>query len=110
MHHGFIHDTLHPTEMQLYWRELFKFVQMAFEAIFKSFEQMHKLRGSSTISLDLNDFIEYLVSLNCVVINHQKGEDCKCIWPPKWVLMLMTRTIKELMLLLSYEQDQKSLK
>ena len=76
----------------------------------KLFKQMQKLRGSSTISLDLNDFIEYLVSLNCVVINHQKGEDCKCIWPPKWVLMLMTRTIKELMHLLSYEQDQKSLK
>ena len=53
---------------------------------------------------------EYLVSLNCVVINHQKGGDCKCIWPPKWVLMIMTRTIKELMHLLSYEQDLKSLK
>ena len=52
---------------------------------------------------------EYLVSLNCVVINHQKGGDCKCIWPPKWVLMIMTRTIKELMCLMSYEQDLKSL-
>ena len=37
------------------------------------------------------------------------GEACKCIWPPKWVLMIMTRTIKELMCLLSYEQDLKSL-
>ena len=53
---------------------------------------------------------EYLVSLNCVVINHQKGGDCKCIWPPKWVLMIMTYTIKGLMHLLSYEQDLKSLK
>ena len=34
---------------------------------------------------------------------------CKSIWPPKWVLMIMTRTIKELMRLLSYEQDLKSL-
>ena len=53
---------------------------------------------------------EYLVSLNHVVINHKKGGDCKCIWPPKWVLMIMTRRIKELMHLLSYEQDLKSLK
>ena len=30
--------------------------------------------------------------------------------PPKWVLMIMTCTIKELMHLLSYEQDLKSLK
>ena len=60
--------------------------------------------------MDLNDFIEYLVSLICVVINHQKGEDCKCIWPPKWVLMIMTRTIKGLMCLLSYEHDLKLLK
>ena len=52
---------------------------------------------------------EYLVSLNCVVINHQKGGDCKCIWSPKWVLIIMTRTIKELMHLLSYELDLKSL-
>ena len=37
-------------------------------------------------------------------------ENCKCIWPPKWVLMIMTHTIKELMRLLSYEQDLKSLK
>ena len=29
--------------------------------------------------------------------------------PPKWVLMIMTRTIKEQMNLLSYEQDLKSL-
>ena len=28
---------------------------------------------------------------------------------PKWVLMIMTRTIKELMCLLSYEHDLKSL-
>ena len=28
---------------------------------------------------------------------------------PKWVLMIMTRTIKELMCLMSYEQDLKSL-
>ena len=49
------------------------------------------------------------MSLNCVVINHQKEGDCKCIWPPKWVLMIMTRTIKELMHLLSYELDLKSL-
>ena len=75
----------------------------------KLFKQMHKLRGSSTISLDLNDFIEYLVSFNCVVINHQKGEDCKCIWPPK-CLMFMTYTIKELMSSLSYKQYQQSLK
>ena len=60
--------------------------------------------------MDVNDFIEYLVSLNCVAMNHQKGGDCKCIWPPKWVLMIMTCTIKELMHLLSYEQDLKSLK
>ena len=53
---------------------------------------------------------EYLVSLNCVVINHKKGGDCKCIWPPKWVLIIMTCRIKELMHLLSYEQDLKSLK
>jgi hypothetical protein len=39
----------------------------------------------------------------------KKGGDCKCIWPPKWVLMIMTRTIKGLMCLLSYEQDLKSL-
>ena len=38
------------------------------------------------------------------------GVTCKCNWPPKWVLMIMTRTIKELMRLLSYEQDLKSLK
>jgi len=38
------------------------------------------------------------------------GWDCKCIWPPKWVLMIRTRTIKELTRLLSYEQDLKSLK
>ena len=30
-------------------------------------------------------------------------------FPPKWVLMIMTYTIKELMRLLSYEQDLKSL-
>ena len=36
-------------------------------------------------------------------------DSCKCIWPPKWVLMIMTHTIKELMHLLSYEQDLKSL-
>ena len=71
---------------------------------------MHKFRGSSTLALDVNDFIEYLVSLNCVVINHLKGGDCKCIWPPKWVLMIMTRTIKKLMRLLSYEQESKSMK
>ena len=53
---------------------------------------------------------EYLVSHNCVVINHKKGGDFKCIWPPKWVLMIMTRTIKELMRLLSYEQNLKLLK
>ena len=35
--------------------------------------------------------------------------DCKCIWLPKWVLMIMTRTFKEPMRLLSYEQDLKSL-
>ena len=40
----------------------------------------------------------------------KKGGDCKCIWPPKWVLMIMTRTIKELMHLLSGEKDLKSLK
>ena len=44
------------------------------------------------------------------IINHQKGGDCKCIWPLKWVLMLIICTIKELMCLLSNEQDQKSLK
>ena len=53
---------------------------------------------------------EYFVSLKCVAINHRKGGDCMCIWPPKWVLMIMTCTIKELMRLLSYEQDLKSLK
>ena len=53
---------------------------------------------------------EYLVSLNRVIINHKKGGDCMCIWPPKWVLMIMTCIIKELMRLLSYEQDLKSLK
>ena len=79
-------------------------MQIAFEAILEIICTMHKLRGSSTISLDLFDFIEYLVSLNCVIINHQKVGDCKCIWPPKWVLMIMTRTIKELMCVLSYEQ------
>ena len=31
-------------------------------------------------------------------------------FPSKWVLMIMTYTIKELMRLLSYEQDLKSLK
>jgi len=35
---------------------------------------------------------------------------CKCIWPPKWILMIMTCRIKELMRLLNYEQDLKSLK
>ena len=46
--------------------------------------------------------------LRCFRYAPQGG--CKCIWPPKWVLMIMTRTIKELMCLLSYEQDVKSLK
>jgi len=35
---------------------------------------------------------------------------CKCIWSRKWILVLMTYIIKELMCLLSYEQDKKSLK
>ena len=52
---------------------------------------------------------EYFVSLNCVAINHRKGGDCMCIWPPKWVLMIMTRTIKELICLMSYEQNLKLL-
>ena len=60
--------------------------------------------------MDLNDFIEYLVSLDCVVINHQKEGDCKCIWPPKWVLVLITSSIKEVIVLLSYEQVYKLLK
>ena len=69
-------------------------MQIAFEAILEIICTMHKLRGSSTISLDLFDFIEYLVSLNCVIINHQKVGDCKCIMC----------IIKELTVLLSYEQ------
>ena len=79
-------------------------MQIAFEAILGIICTMHKLRGSSTISLDLFDFIEYLVSLNCVIINHQKVGDCKCIWPPKWGLVFMMCIIKELTVLLSYEQ------
>jgi len=35
-------------------------------------------------------------------------EACKCIWPPKWVLMIMTCTINELIRLLSYEQDKEN--
>ena len=71
-------------------------MQMAFEAIFKSFEQMHKLRGSSIISLDLNDFIEYIVALIVLSSITKKGEIVSVFGPPKWVLMIMTRTIKEL--------------
>ena len=39
----------------------------------------------------------------------KKREIVSAFGPPKWVLMIMTRTIKELMHLLSYEQDLKSL-
>jgi hypothetical protein len=65
---------------------------------------MHKLKGSSTIWLNSRWFMVLLMSLNCVVINHQKGGDWKCIWPPKWVLVLMTCIIKELKCLSSYGQ------
>ena len=44
------------------------------------------------------------------VLSYSKNYYCMCIWPPKWVLMIMTCTIKKLMRVLSYEQDLKSLK
>ena len=49
-------------------------MQMAFEAIFGIIRTMHKLRGSSTISLDLNDFIEYIVALIVLSSITKKGE------------------------------------
>jgi len=42
--------------------------------------------------------------------SHPRRRTCKCICPPKWILMIMTHTIKELTCLWSYEQDLKSLK
>ena len=44
------------------------------------------------------------------VLSYSKNYYCKCIWPPKWVLMIMTCTIKKLIHVLNYEQDLKSLK
>ena len=40
----------------------------------------------------------------------KKGEIVSAFGPLKWVLKKMARTIKELMRLLNYEQDLKSLK
>ena len=110
MHHGFILDTC-TSQMHGYrgssCKNLCKWYLRPFLRISWS---MHKLRGSSTMSLDLNDYLNILWNLNCVIINHQKRGDWKCIWPPMLVLVLMTRTIKELMSLSSDEQVQKSLK
>ena len=106
MHHRFIHDTC-TYQMHGYRGSSCK--KWHLRPFLRISWSMHKLRGSSTMSLDLKDYLNILLSLNCVVINHQKGGDWKCIWPPKWVLVLMTRTIKELMCLSSYEQVQRLL-
>jgi hypothetical protein len=65
---------------------------------------MHILRGSSTIRLNSKYFIEFIVSLNCFVINHQKGEIESAFGPLSGFLVLMICIIKELMCLSSYGQ------
>ena len=103
-------DTLHPTKMQWYRGNSLEFVQVVFEAIFEIMWTNAQIKGVAQLYHWIwMIFIEYLVSLDCVVIDHQKGGDWKCIWHPKWVLVLMMYIIKELMRFLSYEQDQKSL-
>ena len=102
--------TLCTPQMQWYRGSSFKLVQMAFEAIFEFILINAQIEGELNYIIGFKWFFEYFVSLNCVVINHQKGGDWKCIWPPKWVLVLMTLTIKELMRLLRNVQVQKSLK
>ena len=52
----------------------FKFVQMAFEAIFKISLKNAQIEGELNYIIGFKWFFEYFVSLNCVVINHQKGE------------------------------------
>jgi hypothetical protein len=96
--------TLCTPRMQWYRRSSFNMCKWHLRPLLNLSWWMHILRGSSTIRLNSKYFIEFIVSLNCVVINHQKRGDWKCIWPPKWVLVLMTYKIKELMSLSSFGQ------
>ena len=69
---------------------------------------MHKLRGSSIISLDSKWFFQNLVSL--VLSSITKRGRLKVHLAPKWIWLLMACIIKELMRLLSNEHVQKSSK
>jgi hypothetical protein len=96
--------TLCTPQMHLYRGSSFNMCKWHLRPFFILSWKIHILRGSSTIWLNSRWFMVLLVRPNYVVINHQKGEDSKCIWPPKWVLVLMTCIIKELMCLSSYWQ------
>jgi hypothetical protein len=96
--------TLCTPRMQWYRGSSFNMCKWHLRPFFILSWKMHILRGSSTIQLNSRWFMVLLLSLNCVVINHQKGGDWKCIWPLKWVLVLMISIIKDLMCSSNYGQ------
>ena len=69
-----------------------KYVNFVLFCQIRTSSSIHIFRGSSYIHGSKNlcyIFISF-VSSNCVVINHQKGRDCKCNQALMWVLVIMT--------------------
>ena len=58
---------------------------MAFEAIFEFILNNAQIEGEPNNIIGFKWLFEYLVSLNCVVINHQNGEIASAFAPPPQV-------------------------
>ena len=68
---------------------------------------MHTLRGSHNIDMPSKAkfFVIYFITFKWVVINHQKGGDCKCNHHPMRVLVINDNPLNDLMALWSTWAD-----